>query len=244
MRNFRYITRATTLETDLPFLPLHDDNPRRWVSTPYVTWGIILFCTIIYIWQTGLSPADEAKVLFSYGFIPAVVFGYRELADSLAVMPADFSVVTSVFLHGDAWHLIGNMLFLYIFGDNVEDACGHWRFAIFFVITGAVAALAQGYAEVASEAPLIGASGAVSGVLGAYILLTPKSKITVLLPFFIPIRLKAWAVIGSWFMFQTLASGGLMGAENVAYIAHVGGFLSGALLIGLIKRPAARLFAQ
>lgn len=225
----------------MPFLPLHDDNPRRWVSTPYVTWGVILFCVILYVWQAGLSPGEEAELIFSFGYIPAVTFGNRELAEHLVVMPTALSVLTSIFLHGDAWHLIGNMLFLYIFGDNVEDACGHWRFAVFFLLTGAIAALAHGYADVTSEAPLIGASGAVSGVLGAYILLSPRAKITVLLPFFIPIQLKAWVVVGSWFTLQAIASSGLIGSENVAYMAHVGGFVAGAILISLLKRPEVSL---
>ncbi len=225
----------------MPFLPLHDDNPRRWVSTPYVTWGTILFCVILYVWQAGLTPGEEAELIFGFGYIPAVTFGNRELAEHLVVMPTALSVLTSIFLHGDAWHLIGNMLFLYIFGDNVEDACGHWRFAVFFLLTGAIAALAHGYADVTSEAPLIGASGAVSGVLGAYILLSPRAKITVLLPFFIPIQLKAWVVVGSWFTFQAIASSGLIGSENVAYMAHVGGFVAGAILISLLKRPEVSL---
>ncbi len=146
----------------MPFLPIHDDTPRRWISTPVVGWAIILFCVIVYIWQAGLSPRGGAEAVFGLGFIPAAFFGHGQLAPHLVVVPTEATALTSLFLHGGAWHLIGNMLFLYIFGDNVEDSMGHFRFLAFYLATGVAATLSHGYAFPESEAPLIGASGTSS----------------------------------------------------------------------------------
>lgn len=228
----------------MPFLPIHDDNPRRWISTPYVGWGVILFCVILFIWQTSLGPRQEMQLMFGFGFIPAVAFDLASLGPHLAILPAELTAFTSIFLHGGAWHLIGNMLFLYIFGDNVEDNCGHVRFALFFLLTGAAASFAHGFSDIGSGAPLVGASGAISGILGAYLLLKPTARITALMPFFLPVRLPVWMWVGGWFVYQAIASGGLVGAENVAYFAHIGGFAAGVALIPFFKRRDARLFAR
>lgn len=228
----------------MPFIPIHDDNPRRWISAPYVGWATILFCVVLYVWQSGLSLRQEYSLLMSYGFIPAVFFDHGVLPPQLAAIPSSMTTVTSLFLHGGAWHLIGNMLFLYIFGDNVEDSCGHVRFAVFYLLCGVAATLTHGLIDEASGAPLIGASGAISGILGAYLLLRPTARITALMPFFIPVSLPIWAWVGGWFLFQALASGGLVGDDNVAYWAHIGGFVAGVVLIPLLKRDAASLFAR
>lgn len=225
----------------MAFWPIHDDNPRKWIETPYATWGLILLCVVAYIWQAGLSRIDEVSAIFSYGFIPTIIFGHRELDPALAHIPAAWSALTYQFLHGDVWHLLGNMAFLFVFGDNVEDRCGTVRFIIFYLICGAVAALAHGLTDEMSEAPLIGASGAVSGVLAAYLLLKPNARITAITPVFIPLRLPVWLWIGGWFIFQALASGGLFGADEVAYWAHIGGFLAGIALIPIMKREDAPL---
>jgi membrane associated rhomboid family serine protease len=225
----------------VPFIPIHDDTPRRWISTPYVGWATILLCVIIFVWQSGLAGQEEVRALFGYGFVPAVFFDHGSLPPHLVTIPAEITPISSLFLHGGAWHLIGNMLFLYIFGDNVEDCMGHWRFLAFYLITGVIAALTHGYMFSESEAPLIGASGAISGVLGAYLLLHPKNKITALF-FIIPLRLPVWLWIGGWFGMQALAGGGMMGDDNVAYWAHIGGFISGICLIPFMKRRDARLF--
>ena len=207
-------------------------------------WGVILFCVILFIWQSGLDRRQEVQLMFGFGFIPAVFFDQLSLAPHFAILPSEMTALTSIFLHGGAWHLIGNMLFLYIFGDNIEDACGHWRFAVFFLATGFAAALAHGFAEAGSDVPLVGASGAISGILGAYLLLRPTARITALLPFFVPVRLPVWAWIGGWFIYQTVASGGHVGQENVAYMAHIGGFIAGLALIPFLKRRDARLFER
>jgi membrane associated rhomboid family serine protease len=223
------------------FWPVHDDNPRRWINTPYGTWALILICVIVYVWQSGQSQFEEVSTVFSFGFLPAVIFGHRELDPALIHIPAAWSALIYQFLHGGAWHLIGNMAFMFVFGDNVEDRCGTVRFIIFYLICGAVAALAHGMTNEMSEAPLIGASGGVSGILAAYLILHPTARITAITPIFIPLRLPVWVWIGGWFIFQALASGGMFGSDNVAYWAHIGGFLAGVVLIPLMKRDEARL---
>ncbi len=228
----------------MPFIPIHDDNPRRWVSAPYVGWATILLCVVLYIWQSELTDRQEYGVLMGYGFIPAVFFEHGVLPPRLVAIPTEMTTVTSMFLHGGAWHLIGNMLFLYIFGDNVEDSCGHGRFAIFYLLCGVAAALTHGAMDEGSSAPLIGASGAISGILGAYLLLRPTARVTALMPFFVPLRMPIWAWVGGWFAFQALASSGLVGEDNVAYWAHIGGFAAGVALIPLLKRAEAPLFAR
>lgn len=228
----------------MPFLPLHDDNPRRWIDTPYVTWSFVLFCVILFIWQSGLERAHAYQLLHAFGFIPGVFFGHLTLAPHFDVLPAEATAVTSVFLHGGAWHLIGNMLFLYIFGDGVEDGCGHVRFFVFFLVTGAVAAIAHGLTDPTSDAPLIGASGAISAVLAAYLALRPKAKITAIMPFFVPVSMPVWAWVAGWFAYQAIAGGGLLGDDNVAYAAHFGGFAAGLCLIPFFKRREARLFSR
>lgn len=228
----------------MPFLPLHDDNPRRWIETPYVTWSVILFCVILFIWQVGLDPRREFQLLFAFGFVPGALFGDLTLAPQFSAIPTVATPATSIFLHAGAWHLIGNMLFLYIFGDGVEDGCGHVRFAAFFLVTGVIAALAHGLANPDSPAPLIGASGSISAVLAAYLAFRPTEKITAIMPFFVPLSMPVWAWVAGWFVYQAIAGGGLLGEDNVAYAAHFGGFAAGLLLIPLFKRREARLFRR
>ncbi len=227
----------------MPFLPIHDDTKRRWTSTPYVCWGTILVCVLVFIWQSGLDDGRSVASVFSYGFIPAVFFEHRELADHLVAIPPSATLLTSLFMHGDTWHLIGNMLFLYIFGDNVEDCCGHFRFAIFYLLTGVIATLTHAYMFENSAAPLIGASGAISGVLGGYLMLHPRQRVTALIGF-IPLRLPVWIWIGVWFAMQAVAGSGMLGEDNVAYWAHIGGFVAGVVLIPLLKRDEAKLFGR
>ena len=206
-------------------------------------WAIIVLCVVVYIWQAGHDFRDGLIIAHQYGFIPAVVFGDVRLAPDLAAIPADLTALSYQFLHGGTWHLIGNMLFLYIFGDNVEDCMGHLRFLAFYLLSGAAGAAAHGFAMPGSEAPLIGASAAISGILGAYVMLHPRARITALVVIF-PLRLPVWLWVGGWFLFQLLASGGLMGADEVAYLAHLGGFVAGLALTPFLKRSEARLFAD
>ena len=145
-----------------------------------------------------------------------------------------------MFLHGGFFHLAGNMLYLWIFGNNVEDAMGHWRFIFFYLICGSLAALTQAYQDPDSIIPMVGASGAIGGILGAYFLLYPRAKVLVLIPLgivFWTMRIPAYFVLGIWFIFQiTLGNTTVSGEGGIAYWAHIGGFLSGAILLFVFKR--------
>ena len=223
-------------------IPLRDDNPVRGV--PVVTIAIILACAAVFLWQLSLPPSESQQAVFYLGFMPALLFGHAELDGPLWVSPLG-TIFTSMFLHGGFLHLAGNMLYLWIFGDNVEDRVGHGRFVAFYLICGAAAALVQALPDTHSTVPMIGASGAVSGVLGAYVVLYPRANVLVLVPLlfvFYTIRVPAIIVLGFWFAGQLLSS--VMaepGSGGVAFMAHVGGFIAGALLIRFFLRERRRL---
>ena len=218
-------------------IPLHDDNPTT--LRPYLTIGLIVACTLIYLWQFTLSAGGERAIVYALGLIPSVLLGDRALPPEVALIPAQASLLTSMFLHGGFMHLIGNMLYLWIFGNNVEDAMGHLRFAAFYILCGIAAALAQVVQDPGSTVPMIGASGAIGGVLGAYLLLHPKARILVLiwLGFFVTTaRIPAYLVLGFWFVLQFVQTAlAPPGSAGVAYWAHIGGFLAGLALIPLFK---------
>ena len=183
------------------FLPLRDDNPLHRIGFQFVTLALIAACTVVWAVQAIGGDQFDAELVFRLGMIPVTVLGeLRREPDMVAVTPW-LTIVTSMFLHGGFMHLFGNMLYLWIFGDNVEDAMGHWRFAIFYLLCGAVAGLTHAAVEPASQIPTIGASGAVSGVLGAYFMLHPKRGVWILV-FFMPMRFPAWAVLGLWIGYQ------------------------------------------
>lgn len=224
--------------------PLHDDNPTK--ITPYVTIIFIISCVLIFFWQLSLGRFGQNAV-FSFGMIPAVVFNMKELAPELVTVPPLATFFTSMFLHGGWMHLIGNMLYLWIFGNNVEDAMGHKRFILFYLICGVAAALAQALPNPDSTVPMIGASGAISGVLGAYLLLYPHARVLIAIPiiFYLHVtRIKAGWVLGFWFVlqiFNSIMSGDQQG--GVAWAAHIGGFVAGLALIPLFKNKNVPLFA-
>jgi membrane associated rhomboid family serine protease len=178
--------------------------------------------------------------------IPSVLFGEKRLSPELALVPPELTILTSMFLHGGWMHLIGNMLYLWVFGNNVEDSMGHLRFLVFYALCGAAAVFAQALPNPASTIPMIGASGAISGVLGAYLLLYPHSRVLVGIPLGFVIhtmRLPALWVLGFWFVLQivnTLLAGKAQG--GVAWGAHIGGFVAGMALLPLFKRRGVRLF--
>ena len=225
-------------------IPLHDDNPTT--LKPVVTVGLIVACCLVFLWQISLGSQDQARAVFSLGLIPAVLLGERELPAHIALIPSQLTVVSSMFLHGGWMHLIGNMLYLWIFGNNIEDAMGYGRFILFYLVCGAAAAFAQILQDPESTVPMIGASGAISGILGAYLVLYPRARVLVLvwLGFFIhTLRLPAGFVLGFWFVLQYLnaAVSGEAGG-GVAWWAHIGGFVSGAALIVLFRDKRVPLF--
>ncbi|HYG85850.1 MAG TPA: rhomboid family intramembrane serine protease [Azospirillum sp.] len=221
------------------FIPLFDDNPTQ--RPAIVTMLIIALCVLVYAWQVSLGPRGQELAVFSFGVIPAVLFGYAELPAPLRVVPPWASVVTSMFMHGGLLHLVGNMLYLWIFGNNVEDSMGRGRFVLFYLLCGIAAALAQSLAHPSSEVPMLGASGAIGGVLGAYLVLHPRANVRVLMWIIIFVRMinvPALIVLGVWFAGQIL-SGVTTPTSNeggIAFWAHVGGFVAGAVLIFVFKR--------
>jgi membrane associated rhomboid family serine protease len=206
---------------------------------PLVTYGLLLTCLLVFAWQATLPGPVQQRVILSLGLIPAVLFGHAALPPGLDLVPPTATIFTSMFLHGGIMHLAGNMLFLWIFSDNVEEALGHVRFALFYALCGVAAAMAQALPDVTSQIPMIGASGAVSGVLGAYLLLYPHARVVLMAPVGFslrPVKLPAVVVLGCWFLLQ-LVSSLLVGGEvgGVAFRAHLGGFVAGMLLVTLMR---------
>ncbi|MFQ5764675.1 MAG: rhomboid family intramembrane serine protease [Rhodospirillales bacterium] len=224
-------------------LPLHDDNPLKHIRFQHVTVAMIAACVMVFVFQVSLGPAGGQAFVFGFGAVPSVVFGLRELPAAIPQVPAVLTLVTSMFLHGGIMHLLGNMLFLWVLGDNVEDAMGHARFTVFYLVSGVAAALAHAATDPASTVPMIGASGAISGVIGAYLVLHPKTRIKTLVFYFV-VWLPAYAVLGFWIAFQvfsaTMAAGGAAG--GVAFWAHIGGFVAGVALIVPMRRKDVPLF--
>jgi membrane associated rhomboid family serine protease len=214
-------------------IPLRDHNPT--IGRPVVTVALIVSCVLVFVWQLTMTGNGGRAAVFALGLTPAVLFGLAELPPQLAVVPAPMTVLTSMFLHGGLLHLGGNMLYLWIFGDNIEDRMGHGRFVVFYVLCGIAAALAQALPDMSSTTPMIGASGAVSGILGAYVLLYPRANVLVALPLFIvfyTFHLPAMVVLGLWFLGQLASSLGQDAAEaGVAFRAHIGGFVAGLVLV-------------
>ena len=211
-------------------IPLADDNPTR--STPIITYALIAICVIVFLWQLSLGPNVKVAI-YALGVIPASLLQGALLPQELRWVSPEMTVITSMFLHGGFMHLIGNMLYLWVFGDNIEDIFGKPVFIIFYVICGIVAALSQALPDPSSTIPMIGASGAISGVLGAYMVFFPKKSIRVAIPFgfFLQIlKLPAYVVLLFWFVLQ-LINGALSGSEGgVAFGAHIGGFIAGVIL--------------
>jgi membrane associated rhomboid family serine protease len=212
------------------FIPLKDDNPT--LTFPVVTLGLILANGWVFYHQISLDVVESQKFVFQWGAIPYQIMTGETLYGPSPV-PVYFTPISSMFLHGGFLHIFGNMLYLWIFGNNIEDTLGHLRFLFFYLVCGLCAALTQVLSNPNSTVPMIGASGAVAGILGAYLLLFPGARVLTL--FFIIIfikliRLPAVIVLGFWFFLQLL---GVMGGSisNVAFFAHIGGFIAGLLLV-------------
>ena len=226
-------------------IPLRDDNPTT--LPPVVTISLIVACSLVFLYQTTLPPGQDEAFVLHYGAVPALVLG-EETGRAAVGFPITVTLITSMFLHGGWMHLIGNMLYLWIFGNNIEDAMGHARFVAFYVVCGALAALSHALTDLHSTIPMIGASGAISGVLGAYLLLYPRAQVLVLIPLGLLTRtmyVPAAVVLGLWFVLQLVSGGAALGrgGGGVAWFAHVGGFLAGIALIGLFKRADVAFLA-
>ncbi len=208
-------------------IPLKDDNPTS--GKPFVTYFIIGLCVLIFLIQLGSQSYKTGQLFYSYGLIPSVLMGHKQLPMEVYVIPAYITIFSSMFMHGGFMHLIGNMLYMWIFADNIEDDLGRKKFLIFYLLAGIGAAMTQVLIDTHSEIPMVGASGAIGGVLGAYLINYPNARVLVLIPFgFFSqlIKIRALYVLGFWFILQFISSGG-----GVAYAAHIGGFVSGMILI-------------
>lgn len=227
-------------------IPLHDDNPTT--LKPVVTITIIVLCGLAFFWELSLPMQAKQEMIYSLGVIPAVLLGEKSLPPEIQSFPAELTIFSSMFLHAGFMHLIGNMLYLWIFGNNVEDVMGHGRFIAFYLICGIAAALTQILLNPSSTIPMIGASGAVSGVLGAYLLLFPQARVLVIIPlgiFLQALQLPAGLVLGFWFLIQLISSTlSNPGEGGVAFFAHLGGFIAGMVLIPFFKRQNVSLFQR
>ena len=226
-------------------IPLRDDNPTS--ITPFVTYAFIAACVLAFLWQMTLGEKGFEAAVLALGVTPATLLGDARLPPELYLVPPVVTVFSSMFLHGGFMHLAGNMLYLWIFGNNIEDSMGHVRFVIFYLLCGVAAVLAQAWPNPDSTIPMIGASGAISGVLGAYLLLFPRAHVLVLIPlgaFSRMVPLPAMVVLGFWFVLQLVSSAlSDAGQGGVAFGAHIGGFVAGMILIPVFKYRHVRLFA-
>ena len=230
--------------------PLRDENPTS--LTPVVTFVFIAINTLVWVFvQQSGGGQGFLSSLCTFGAIPADITGAIN-PGSIIPLGSDatctvgglgwMTILTSMFMHGSWMHLIGNMWFLWVFGNNIEDSMGHIRFVIFYLLCGALASAAHILTDPASAVPTVGASGAISGVMGAYLLLYPKVRVHTLIFLVFYIRvflLPAWVLLAQWFVIQLISGAGTLGAEGggVAFWAHIGGFVAGLALIKLFERP-------
>jgi membrane associated rhomboid family serine protease len=215
-------------------IPLYDDNPAR--LKPIVTVGLIVLCVLAFAWELSLGDDTLDRTLAVLGFTP---HAFNHPGGVSRVVPVWATIFTSLFLHAGYLHIAGNMLYLWIFGNNIEDAMGHLRFVFFYLACGVAAMAAMLLLEPSSTTPTVGASGAISGVLAAYMLLYPRAWVRVIVPELLllyPFRIRAVWVVGVWFAVQLLSAALTPPSEpGTAWWAHVGGFVAGLLLTPLLK---------
>jgi len=213
-------------------IPLYDDNPTR--NRTWVTWLLIGACALIFLGQAQQDAEAGQRTVLALGVVPSVLWGTAELSPELYTVPAVLTLLSAMFLHGSLLHLGSNLLFLWVFGNNIEDRLGPGRFLVFYLVCGVAASLAHAGIEADSDIPMIGASGAISGCLGAYLLLFPGAAVTVLLPIgplLWTTRVAARWVVGVWFLGQLVNSLAAGEGPGVAWFAHLGGFAAGLLLL-------------
>jgi membrane associated rhomboid family serine protease len=220
-------------------IPIRDDAPRY--TTPYITYSLLALNIIVFLFELTLPGSSRTQFIYQFGMLPAHVTGALVGASSVGFLGSFVPIVTSMFLHASWMHLIFNMLFLHIFGDNIEDYLGHFRFLVFYLLTGIAAALLHILMNPNSTVPSVGASGAIAGVMGAYFVLYPSARVLTLVPFFFVffVWLPAWVMLGYWFIGQFLSGAATAIAYSsqtsgggIAFWAHVGGFVAG---LGMIK---------
>ena len=218
-------------------IPLKDDNPVR--KTPYATISLIAINTAVFVFQTILGPKIKEVFILKTAAIPYEIMSLKDVSPA-NFLPPPFTLLTSMFVHGGFFHVFWNMLFLWIFGDNIEDRLGKIKFIIFYLLTGIAASMTHVAMNPDSAIPLIGASGAIAGILGAYIVLYPRAKILTLLFFFFfvqVVKIPAIIFLGIWFLTQILNIGA---GGGIAWYAHIGGFATGVVLIFLFDKKNKR----
>ena len=225
-------------------MPLWDDSPLRLPRLPLVTWGLILANVLVFAVEAAAPPNVQASI-DAFALTPANITGASVNATAV---PPYLTLVSYMFLHADFWHIAGNMIFLWVFGDDVEEAMGPLRFIAFYIGSGVLAALAFIVSAPHSQMPLIGASGAIAGVLAAYLMFRPCQKVSVFVPYIIlwlvirpVVRVDAFWVLGAWILMQFWAIS-VQTQDNVAYMAHVGGLVAGAALFPLLRYRSVRMF--
>lgn len=231
-------------------IPLRDDQPR--FSKPYVTYFVIAINIFIFLFEFWLGQQSQGalnSLIYDFGVVPHLVTGALSGTNHVSVAVAFVPLLTSMFLHSSILHLLGNMWVLWIFGDNIEDYLGHFTYLVFYVICGLAAAITHILLNTSSRVPTVGASGAIAGVMGAYLLLYPRAKVLTLVPlivFFTFWWLPAWIVLGYWFLLQFLSGTATSIAYStsssggIAFWAHVGGFAAGLILIKLFPARGQR----
>jgi membrane associated rhomboid family serine protease len=251
--------------------PIADDNSDR-RTTPVVNYLLILANVFVFVFLQGFG--NNEKFTYAYSTVPKEIITGKDIVTRDRIMvqpftgrrfempglqptpiPVYLTLITSMFMHGGLAHIFGNMLFLFIFGDNIEDRIGHFRYLIFYLVCGMLAGLSHVFAtalfaggdEASLLVPSLGASGAISGVLGAYLLLFPMRRVTVLISWFVT-QVPAFVAIGLWFVLQLISGLGVLGAGSqqggVAYAAHIGGFIAGLILINLFIIGRSRSYSQ
>ena len=227
------------------FVPIYDENPLKSFRVAFVNIGLILVnCVVFLLETTRMSHGTIA----GFAVVPTELLGF---ASSIQVvpqsqgvaLPEQLTLITYMFLHGDIFHLASNMLFLWVFGDNVEDALGHFNYLLFYLACGIAAGLMHALMMPTSSLPLVGASGAVAGVIAAYLMLHPRVRVWVLAFRFIPLRLSAAFVLGAWILTQIIMLV-LPNTEQIAWWAHIGGLIAGAVLVLFLRRPGVVLFGR
>lgn len=227
----------------MPIFPIHDGRPLVHINRPFGCWALLAANIFVYffIQGGGLESVSQGSVL-SFGLIPAVYNNHLLLPPEFEAIPGWLTIITYSFLHGDIWHLGGNMLFLWVFADNVEDAFGHVRFIVFYLLCAAGAGYLFVLTDPTGQAPVIGASGAIAGIVAAYLMLHPKQKIWFLALGRIPLRLRAHWVLGFWVLFQIYSILVAQPGDQTAWWTHIGGLITGAVLVVVMRRPGVLLF--
>jgi membrane associated rhomboid family serine protease len=226
------------------FVPLHDGVPLRFMRAPYVTYVLVATCIGLFLLMSlRESETTQIAVAAGFGLIPSVLFGTAQLPTDLLQAPVWLTLFSNILLHASLAHLGGNMLFLWVFGDNVEDAMGHLRFLLFFFLCGLAGSLTHALMNPASDQPLIGASGAISGVIASYLMLYPRVRIWGLAFNWIPLHITALYALSGWILFQLVAA--IFDPQgHVGWWAHLGGLAAGAALTPIFIHRGVTLFGR